>query len=458
MVRDKFFYRSLLSLLLPITLQTLFSYAVQLIDGVMVASLGDTAIAAVNLGMQQYNVFTYIVYGFSTGAAVLISQCWGRNDTETIQRIIRSITKPLIVISFLYSVSCAIFSKQIMSFYTREEDVILAGSQYLVIAAFSYFFNSLSKFYVAIVKAVENARLSMIVFLASFLTSLAMNFLLIEGRFGFPALGVRGAAISTLIARIVELVICLVYNAKFEDRIGLSVGEMISGKAEKAILQEYAKISLPVVIEEMLWGIATSLRAAITGNVGATFVTAISTSESLKQIAMVLTYSLAEVATILIAKAAGSGDLQYSKKVGNTFTLLGFASSALGCVFMLLVRKPFLLLYPNISAESSLLTSRLIRLSAFMALARGTEYVLYIGVHRGAGDTRFAMFFDIAPMFLVSIPLGYLAAFVWKMNPVVVFFFIWCDTFIKDLVSLPRILRGKYIKQITFDDTDGAKI
>jgi len=432
--------------MIPMAIQNLFSHVVQLLGSIMVASQGDTAVSAVNLGMQQYNVLSYFIYGICTAGAVLISQAWGRSDTDTVHRVMALVFRVIGALTLAYSLVCFFLPQQMMRIYTPDTAIVQAGAKYLRITAFSYFLTGLTQCYLSALKAVENAAVPTAVYSASLAVSLVLNYLLVAGGFGLPSLDVVGAAIATLCSRIVEVVIWAVYNARFEKRIRFSFRRMLRLPVDKELLRRYVAICVPVTAQEGLWGIAGSIRSIIAGHTGTAFITANSLSETARQLAMIPVYALIGASVVLMAKAVGAGSKEYAQKVANSSLLVAVAMSGVSAVLMLLMRRIMPLLYPDISADSQALLSKLIMICVIFMLSRGLEYSIFNGILRGAGDANFAMFFDIGCMYLTALPLGFIAAFWWKLPETAVYALMWSDTFIKVAVAVWRIVSGRFLR------------
>ncbi|MBR5501426.1 MAG: MATE family efflux transporter [Oscillospiraceae bacterium] len=451
MIKQSSFYRSLFALMIPMAIQNLFSHVVQLLGSIMVAYQGDIAVSAVNLGMQPYNVLSYFVYGICASAGVLISQAWGRKDMDTIHRVMALVFRVVGALMVVFSLLCFFIPRSMMAIYTPDTRIIEAGAQYLHITAFSYLLTGITQCYLSSLKAAENAVISTVVYSASLAVSLLLNYLLTYGGFGLPSLGVVGAAIATLVSRVVEAAIWAVYNVRYEKKVQFSFARMLRLPAGRELLRRYIDICIPVTAQEGLWGVAGSVRSMIAGHIGAAFITANSLSENARQLAMIPVYALIGASVVLMAKAVGAGEKEYAQKVGSTCLGVAVGLSLFSAVLILILRSLMPVLYPDISAESMQLLTKLINISAMFMLSRGLEYSIFNGILRGAGDARFAMVFDIGCMYLVALPLGYVAAFVWHLPETAVYALMWCDTFFKVAVAVWRILSGRFLRAAQAD-------
>ncbi|MEG1017636.1 MAG: MATE family efflux transporter, partial [Oscillospiraceae bacterium] len=296
MIKEKSFYRSLAAIALPIALQNIISFAVQMLDTIMVGKLGDYELSATSLANQPFFVFTLLGFGLASGGAVLISQYWGRGNVEIVRRIMGISVRAITVAAVFFMVVCQIFPTEIMSLMSKEAPVIELGASYLRVVSFSYIFNGMSSCYMNSLRAVENVKLSTFTYAISFLVNGTFNYLFIFGKCGFPELGVVGAAIGTVIARFVELAIVLVYSTFVENKVKFNFSYLF--KREKELLPDYIRTSIPVVGSELAWSMGTVVQAAIIGNIGSVFVSANSIAGVLQQLAMVMMFGIGNAAAV----------------------------------------------------------------------------------------------------------------------------------------------------------------
>ncbi|MBQ1532777.1 MAG: MATE family efflux transporter [Solobacterium sp.] len=447
LLKDRTFLNSLKAVMLPITLQYILNYAVSITDSVMVGSLGDLAVTAVTQATQPYTLFYTFLYGLGAGGTVLISQYWGKQDIPAIRNLMGLLYRIVIAVCVFWCGLCILFPAHILGFFTNSEAVVETGLQYFRIAVLAYPLTALTVCYFNGLKGTEDVKYATAVYAASSIVNVAANAILIYGLFGLPAMGVRGAAIGTLIARAFEFLNMLYYVAYRENRICFRLRDILH--IDTSVLPVYFRTSIPVLGNDLLWGLGGTMQVAIFGNLGETMATATSVAAMMNQLAMVLVYGAANAAAVLVGKQTGTGDEEKAWEMGKTFLILGVIIGTLTCCIVLLARKPFLMLYPNITESSSLLASRIILVIAFLMVLRTLENICIIGVLRGSGDTRTAFLIDMGCQWLIGLPLGYLSAFVWKWPVLAVYAIMCTDICVKDLLCIRRILKGNYIHNLT---------
>lgn len=447
LLKDRTFLNSLKAVMLPITLQYILNYAVSITDSVMVGSLGDLAVTAVTQATQPYTLFYTFLYGLGAGGTVLISQYWGKQDIPAIRNLMGLLYRIVIAVCVFWCGLCILFPAHILGFFTNSEAVVETGLQYFRIAVLAYPLTAMTVCYFNGLKGTEDVKYATAVYAASSVVNVAANAVLIYGLFGLPAMGVRGAALGTLIARAFEFLNMLYYAAYREDRICFRLRDI--HHIDTSVLPVYIRTSIPVLGNDLLWGLGGTMQVAIFGNLGETMATATSVAAMMNQLAMVLVYGAANAAAVLVGKQTGTGDEEKAWEMGKTFLILGVIIGVLTCCIVLLARWPFLMLYPNITDSSRLLASQIILVIAFLMVLRTLENICIIGVLRGSGDTRTAFLIDMGCQWLIGLPLGYLSAFVWKWPVLAVYAIMCTDICVKDLLCIRRILKGNYIHNLT---------
>ena len=266
LVTDKGFYKSLLVLTVPIALQNLIGLGMNLVDTIMLGSLGEKQISASSLANQPFFIFLLFIFGLCSGACVLTAQYWGKSDTETINKIMALAIKMSVLCSLLFSAAVLLFPEWIISLYTPDRDVIRMGASFLRIIGFSYMISSVSTTYLYVLRSVENVRLPLLINFTSFVVNAFLNWVLIYGKFGLPAMGIRGSATATLCARVLELTMALVYAYAFDRTLKLRFRYMVH--TDMRLLRDFLRYSAPVVANETLWSIGVSLQSVVIGHLG----------------------------------------------------------------------------------------------------------------------------------------------------------------------------------------------
>ncbi|MCI8478051.1 MAG: MATE family efflux transporter [Oscillospiraceae bacterium] len=447
------FYRSVARLALPILLQNLITTSLGLVDTLMVGTLGEVPLAAVTLANIPVFVIQLVVFGLQSGSSVLLSQFWGKQDLENINRVIGVGFYVAGILAALFALVMGLFPRTLMGLLTPDSTLVALAAQYARIVGVSYLLNSLTGVYTGAQRSMENPRLGLIVFSISMCTNTFLNWVLIFGRLGAPALGVVGAALATLTARIVEFVITAIYaivNRRFKLKPALLL------RPGRALLVKFLRYSSPVVCNEALWGLGVSLHKVIMGHMEhpAEILAARALSGNIEDILQVAIIALGGTTAILIGREIGSGQRRervYSMAVSLTAmsTICGVILGVLmiGAAWLILPRwvYPFFQLSKLAGGIASLM---LTVTGAFLPL-RGFNSVAIVGVFRAGGDVRAAMILDLFPLWLVALPLAALFGLVLQWGILWVCLSVAMEQVAKFIPNLRRFRSQVWINDVT---------
>lgn len=447
MIKDKVFYQRVFRIMLPMMLQLLINFLVQMLDTVMVGALGDQAVSAVTLANQPYFIFNTLLFGFAGGGSVLISQYWGKRDIDHIKSVMSVMFQFVCIITIIYMAICYLFPFQLMNILSNDPELIIQGASYLKVVVFSYLLNALATCYFTALSAKENVRISTCVYAVSFVVNLVANYFFIFGSFGFPRLGIVGAALGTIVARATELGLAIYYAKVHEKDICFSIYDL--KRFNHSIAKSFIKVGTLVTVDDLVWSLNITAQLAVIGHVKTEYVAAAGIANFAQQLALILVYGASRSSAITIGRMVGEGDIEYTKKAGKTFLAIAVLVGILASVVILLVRTPILLMYPNVSESTKAMAYQVMSMVAILVIVAGLENVTIVGVLRGAGDTKFAFLADAICMWLIGFPIGLCAAFIWKLPVHWIYFCLRCDVFIKIIVCTWRVFRGNYMKDVT---------
>ncbi len=448
LILERAFIKSVLAIAVPVALQNAISFGVNMMDSVMLGRLGDTAISAAYLGTQPFTFLMATCFGLSSGGTVLIAQYWGKNDLTSIRKVMRMSMQLVFAISTLVTLLCLTFPAQIMGLFSGEQHVVAAATGYLSLIAFSYVPYAIANNYMMSLRAVEKVVISAVIYGISFFINVFFNAVFIFGLLGAPAMGVRGAAVGTIIARCSELVMVLIYMYKFERTVNFKIHHCT--KFSKSILPSYMRHAMPVIGNEMLWSIGMLVTAAIMGWIGEVFVTAFSVANILNQLSFVAIVGVANAAAVLTGKTIGEGSAEKAKLVANSMIAFSFLVGLFNCAMILTARTPFLTLYDMTPAARDAAFA-IMGVMAAIQLILCVDVTCIVGILRGGGDTHSAFLYDCGAVWLVSIPAGYIAGILLGLPVPFVFVCLKLDTIFKVVLSLIRIKSGKWIRNITIE-------
>lgn len=446
---EKDFFKTVFAITLPIAMQNVISFGVNAMDSIMLGSLGDIAVSGANLGGQPFFLMSMVGFGLAGGGNVLISQYWGKGEKEVIRKVMRISMLAVTVIALLASIVCFLFPYQVMSLYTNEPDVQAAAAGYLKVISVGFVFYAVANSYMSCLRAVENVKMSTIVYGMSFFVNVFFNYIFIFGKFGAPELGVVGAAMGTLIARVFEFVCITIYMYFIEKNIEYKMHCMF--KLDSALIPDFIHHALPVVGNEMIWGLGATATSMIMGRIGSTFVAANSITNVIAQLAQVFIFGISNAAAVVCGKTIGEGKRERAQKTAQTLLLMGVGFGLISSAVILLLRTPFLSIY-DITPEAKTAAYNMMLVLALTQPIAAIDIISIVGILRGGGDTKLGLALDGGGMWLVNIPMGILTGLVLKIPPRLIFLAMRSDSFIKIFIEIRRITSGVWIRTVTRDD------
>lgn len=442
----KAFYMLVFSLVFPMALQNLINVGVTSTDVILLGKVGETSLSAASLAGQVQFIMTLIFFGLTSGAAVLTAQYWGKKDTLTIEKIMAITMRFALVVGVLFTLAVLLFPSQIMRIFSSEQNVIDQGVKYLKIIAFSYIMVSFTMIYLNIMRSVERVIVSTVVYLISFLINLVLNVIFIFGLFGLEPMGIRGAALGTLIARACEVIMVAFYAIKVNKTICFHPKMLFI--RDKILSRDFLHYSIPVMLNELLWGAGVAANAAIIGHLGQSVVAANSVTQVVRQFAMVITFGVANATAIILGKAIGEGREEEAKIYSKRFIRITIVLGVIGSVIVLLVGN-VVGYYMNLSDDAHSYLKFMMFVMSYFVIAQAFNTTMIVGVFRAGGDTRFGLILDASTLWGVAILFGALAAFVFKLPIPVVYVIIMSDELIKIPLSYWRYHSMKWVKNVT---------
>jgi putative MATE family efflux protein len=444
----KNFYKAVFLLIIPMAFQNLINVGVTTADVIMLGKVGETVLSAASLGTQVQFILTLILFGLTSGAAVLTSQYWGKQDIRAIEKVLGIALGIGIVIAVIFSLGAIIMPEKLMKIYTSEPDVIKEGVKYLRIVGYSYTLSAITMIYLNIMRSVERVLISTVVYLISLVVNIILAAILIFGLFGCQAMGIEGAAIATLVARIVEIFIVIVYEIRVKHEIHPHICDII--KFDKILFKDFLILSMPVVINELLWGAGASANTAVMGHLGSAAVAANSVAQVTRQIATVVSFGVATAAAIMLGKAIGEEKYEEAKAYSKRFVGLSIAFGFIGGILILCIR-PVVMNSLSLSDEARNYLGFMMIVMSYFALFQAYNTTMIVGIFRSGGDTKFGLIMDVLSMWGCSILLGAVAAFVFKCSVPVVYVLLMSDEIVKFPFTTLRFKSYKWLKNITRD-------
>lgn len=446
--RDKRFYRLLFSIALPIAVQNLITFMVSMVDTLMVGALGEIQLSAVSIANNLFFVLTILMFGLAGGSNIMISQYWGKGNVKTIHKILAIMYRVCLLITGIFIFIALFLPKYFMGIFTTDKAVIDFGASYLRIVCIGYLFYSITNCTIMMLRSVKTVSISIIVYTASLVVNSILNWIFIFGNLGAPELGIRGAAIATVCARITEFSIVLVFMFIYERKIGLKIEHLL--KLDKEILKDYVGLCTPVLCNELLWAIGASMISVIVGRMGTEVVAANSINGVAHQFVTVFIFGMSNATAVIIGNTIGEGKKEKAKEYAYS---IGIFSVVMGCIsgLMILLIKPFVVNFYNVSYSTKLIAMEIMTVTSGIIVFQSLASNFMMGVLRGGGDAKFVLINDLIFMWLVAIPGGFSVAFVLELPVALVFLVIKCDEILKSLTSVYRVISGKWVNDVTKD-------
>lgn len=445
MFRDKEYITGLARIALPIIAQNFVSSLLNMIDVAMIGQLGETAIAAVGQAGQVFFMMLLMLFGINGGVGVFVAQLWGKRDVANIRKAQGIGLSMGLAASTFFFVTALAVPGLLLRIFSPEQDVIIAGSEYLRIIAWSYIPTAITFSYSATLRGVGLVRIPMAVSITAISLKTLLNYLLIFGNFGFPALGIEGAAIATVIARVLEVLalLMIVYLRRLPP--AATVAELLGFR--RVFLNQVLKTSLPVVINETLWALGTVTYNIVYGHIGKEAYAAVQIAASIEGLAFVIFIGISEASGILIGNRIGASQedtaFEYARR-SLTIATVG----AIGMGFIIYLLSTFMLNFYQISEIAQLHARNILHVMAFALWVKVTNLMLIVGILRAGGDTRFGLFLDAGSVWLVGVPLAVVGAFVFHLPVSGVYMLVICEEAVKLGIALWRFFSRRWITNL----------
>lgn len=434
----KNFYKDLRNVVQPMAIQNLISSAVNSADVIMLGYIGQTAIAASSLAGNVAFILFMISTGLSSGLVMLGAQYWGKKDTESIKTLLGIGLRICCTVEIIVALIAAFYPRILMLIFTKDEALIIEGCKYLRAASFSYVCLSFSQMFQAGFKSIERVKIVTITSTTSLFLNIGLNAVFIFGLFGVPKMGIIGVGIATSIARFIEMVICFIYAGRQKD-VHFSVSCIF--RRNKLLTRDFIRYSMPAVGNELVWGAAFAMYSVIMGHLGEDIVAANSVVNTVRQLGSVLCFGMAYGGAIVVGKYMGAGDMEVAERNASRLARVTILSGVLGAV-LLLCMYPVLPYIADLNETAAHYRNVLLFINAYSLIGASINTVLICGIFRAGGDSKFGFIADSINMWAVSVPLGLLAAFVFKLPPLWVYFILFLDEFEK----MPFVIRHYYKK------------
>ena len=435
-------------MLITLSLQNLIAYSVNMADNIMLGSYSQPALSGAAAVNQIFFIVQQLTLGIGDGLVVIAAQYWGKKRLSPIRRLTGTALKFGVICSVIIIALCSLFPSQLLSLFTKDAGIIAEGRAYLSIIQFTFLFFVLTQVLMAALRSVEIVKISFYISIVSLIVNVAINYTLIFGRFGFPEMGVRGAAVGTLAARILEFVIILFYVLRVDKRLCLFSEPFL--KSDPQLARDFFRADVPMLLSSLLWAVSVPMQTAILGHLSSDAIAANSVATTFYQYLKVIVQAMSAASAVMIGRAIGMGNRARVRSDARTLSVIDVVIGLILGLLLFVLRHPLLSLY-RIDDSALQLADQLIVIMSFVMVGMSYQMPVSFGIIRGGGDVRFTMVMNMISTWAIVMPLSFLSAFVWKWSVPLVVIMIQSDQIFKGLPTFIRFRSYKWIRKLTRD-------
>jgi putative MATE family efflux protein len=447
-IESKSLYRTLARVALPIALQSLITSSLNLMDNLMVGSLGEVELAAVGLSSQVFFVHFGVMFGFASGASAFMAQFWGRKDIQSIRKVVGFAVAVCSCISMLFFLPAVLAPEMLLGLFTDIPEVIALGQDYVRITAICFLTlrNHLSD--VSLSSGDPTASVPLKISIVVFSTNTILNFILIFGHFGAPELGVRGAAIATAISRCLELILYLAVIFIGKNPLAGKIGEFVGWQRTLAL--KVFITAVPVLINETMWSLGMATYNAAYGRMGVTEFAAVQASNTINTLFVLAVFSLGDALLILVGQRIGMGQMDYAFALAKRLLRIGVCVGAVSGILLILSSQLIIRLF-NFTAEGQRYALLILFIYGCMMPIKIYSGLNIVGTLRCGGDTRFAMFVEMGSVWLIGVPLVFFGALFLRLPIYLVVLMAQTEEVVKLFICRRRFRSRKWLRNLVHD-------
>ena len=441
------FYGQIFKLVLPIIIQNLLSAAVSSADVVMLNYVGQSSISAVSLASQYASVLFMVFYGLGTGVTILCAQYYGKGDMRAIQVVEGIALRFSIPIALVFAGAALLMPETMMRLFTNDAELIDLGASYLRYMSLAYVCWGITEVYLAVLRSINRVMVSMAMNILAFSLNIFLNAVWIFGLFGAPKLGAMGVALATSLSRLVELAACVVVSLLSRD---IRLDPRYIFLRNRALFSDFVRLSLPALGNDVSWSVAFSMYSVIIGHLGTDAVAANSFVVVVRNFGTILCFGMASAGGILLGNIIGENKMEEARDGAKKLMKLTVITGAIGGL-IILAAMPLVLAYAreSLSEQAMYYLRNMLLINTYYVMGAAVNTTLIAGVFRAGGDSRFGFVCDTIDMWCYAVPLGFIAAFVFKLPVMWVYFLLCTDEFVKWPWVIGHYRKGTWLKNIT---------
>ncbi len=446
MNEKKEFIKEAITLALPAGFQMLINNVVQMIDSIMIGQLGDACISAVSVSGTFLWLATTIITGIAGGASIIAAQDYGRKELDRIKKLVSIVLVFALLTSIVFYVLIDFYSVQIFKIYSNIDAIIEPGCQYLGVMKYTLFFNLISLAIVIMLRSIRNVKLGLMNSILSCFTNIFFNWVFIFGHLGFPAMGIVGAAVGTLVARIIEFLVCIVYFLFIEKELHYKIADFSLSLDNQSFIN-LVKITLPLLAIDVLNNLLSSVQTMITGRISDYYISANAIVHNCWTLPNVFLWGISMASAVMIGNSIGAGKIERAKNDSKRFVVVAVICGIFSAV-MVQILLPILSSFYQVSNETLVLAKQMSYSASISVLFLSTTIILCEGTIKAGGYTDRILKINIIANWLVAIPLGFLAAFVFKWHAAIIYLLLRSGNFVRTVWGLIQLKKDNWIKVI----------
>ena len=447
-MKDRHFYRTFFSMYFVLVFQNVISLSVNLADNLMLGAYSEVSLSGVTAVKQIQFIYQQLLTAVGDGMVIFCSQYWGKKQLESVKKIAATAMHTGLVFAAALFLAVSLFPEQAVGLFTTDQAIIAEGVKYLSLIRFTYLFFAVTTILLATLRSVEIVKIAFYLSVSTLVINCCINYVLIYGKFGAPRLGVTGAAVGTLVARIVECGAALWYVLRKEPNLKMRISDYF--RTDRLLRRDYFKTTVPMLIVQGLWGLSTAMQTVILGHMTARAIAANSAASNLFLMVKSMAVGASSAASVLIGKTIGEGDLKkvhlYARRLQKMFVVIGIVSG----VFLYFLRIPVLSFY-DLAPETREMANRFLIILSVICVTMSYQMPTNNGIIRGGGNAMFVVRMDLISIWCIVIPLSFFMAFVVKASPVVVVCCLNADQVFKCIPAFLEVNYGKWVKKLTRD-------
>lgn len=445
---DNNFIRAMLAVALPVAIQHLISTSINMADTVMISSLGGAEIAAVGLVNQFVFFFIVASFGVSSAGAVFFSQYFGDDDLDNVRRYLSITLQITVVIGIVFTIISLLFPYPIMRILSPEQDVIELGVDYLRLIALTFVITGISQSFNTVLRSCNRANEIVKISITSLFTNVFFNYIFIFGKFGAPAFGVKGAAIGTVIARFVEVILLVIIVYRNSDR-KLSLSPIELNLFHKERMKRFMKIAIPIILAEALWSLGQLLFAIAYARIGKDATASIQLTNTIQNVFFIIVNAISGACAVLIGQSLGANRKEYAEKQATYFLQITTILGGISLAILMLLPDVLMLIYTDLEPHIYDTARNLLLIRGLFIPFRFINGMIYVGIFRAGGETKIPFIIEFITMWLFAIPMAFIGVLVLNLSIEWIFTIVSLEEFIKMFIIYPLYKKKRWLNNIT---------